>query len=142
ALGLRVPPGFTIATTAHRLFERNGLADIGPELTAALARLEESLGRRLGDPEQPLLLSVRSGAAVSMPGMLDTILNLGLNDRTCEGWARITSRDFAYTCYARLIRMFSEIVMRVPRGVFVEGEHAPAAQRAAIWLAAVERESG
>src|SRR3990170_1792 len=89
-LGINVPPGFTITTSVCNLFYQNG--GRGPDFLASdqkqyLERLEKTLGKKLGDPENPLLVSVRSGAKFSMPGMMDTILNLGLNDQTVEGMA-------------------------------------------------------
>jgi len=141
-LGLRVPPGFTIATTGFHRYRRHGLDALRPELTAALARLESSLGLALGDPSRPLVVSVRSGAAASMPGMLDTLLNLGLNDETCEGLARATSPEFASACYARLIRMFGEIVMGVPRSIFGGDERASAAERVRRFRAAYQTATG
>ena len=116
-LGLPVPPGFTITTEVCRAFQENGgrLPDeLFPELDAAVKKLEETLGLRLGDPSAPLLVSVRSGAPVSMPGMMDTILNLGLNDEVVEGLARQTDdRRFAYDSYRRLIAMYADVVLEI-----------------------------
>ncbi len=113
ALGLPVPAGFTITTDACRAYMAAG--DLPPgldgEVAAHVRRLEEASGKRFGDPADPLLVSVRSGAAVSMPGMMDTILNLGLNDEAAEGLAaRTGNRRFAYDSYRRLIQMFGEVV--------------------------------
>src|SRR3990172_18300 len=98
-LGIRVPPGFTITTKACNLYyENNGKVpeSLVAEQESAFARLESVLEKRFGDPENPLLVSVRSGAKFSMPGMMDTVLNLGLNDQTVEGLARLTNdRRFA-----------------------------------------------
>jgi len=119
--GIPVPPGYTITTEAcRRFFDAGGRlpAGIVREEEAMLARLERLLGRRLGDPENPLLLSVRSGAPISMPGMMDTILNLGLNDLTVEGLARKTrNARFAFDSYRRFIQMFSDVVLGIPRGI-------------------------
>jgi pyruvate,orthophosphate dikinase len=117
--GLPVPPGYTITTEACRQFFDTGgrLPDATvEEENDALRRLEALLGKRLGDPQNPLLLSVRSGAPVSMPGMMDTVLNLGLNDRTVVGLARMSENPrFAYDAYRRFIQMFSDVVLGIPR---------------------------
>jgi pyruvate,orthophosphate dikinase len=121
-MGLPVPPGFTITTEACLRFLRDG----GPppemlqEAGEHLARLEETMGKHLGDPDDPLLVSVRSGAKFSMPGMMDTVLNLGLNDRSVEGLAKQTEGDvrFARDAYRRFIQMFGKIVMDVPADAF------------------------
>ena len=114
ALGIPVPSGFTITTDACRAYVTNGreLPDgLGEEIDEHLATLEERTGKRFGDPRDPLLVSVRSGAAVSMPGMMDSILNLGLNDEAVEGLARTTGNPrFAYDSYRRLIQMYGEVV--------------------------------
>ena len=113
--GVPVPPGFTITTGVCRHFYANGRklpGEFQAQQDAALARLEASLGRTLGDAGDPLLVSVRSGAKFSMPGMMDTILNLGLNDRAVEGLARKTGNErFAWDCYRRFIQMFASVVM-------------------------------
>src|SRR6186713_84466 len=113
-LGVPVPAGFTITTDACRAYMANGggLPDgLEAEIEEHLASLEEKTGKRFGDPEDPLLVSVRSGAAVSMPGMMDTILNLGLNDVAVEGLARTTGNArFARDSYRRLIQMYGEVV--------------------------------
>jgi pyruvate,orthophosphate dikinase len=119
--GVPVPPGYTITTDAcRRFFDAGGRfpESIAREEAGVLTRLERLLGRRLGDPENPLLLSVRSGAPISMPGMMDTILNLGLNDLTVEGLARKTQNArFAFDSYRRFIQMFSDVVLGVPRAL-------------------------
>jgi pyruvate,orthophosphate dikinase len=114
ALGVPVPAGFTVTTEACRIYIRND-RQVPPGLDAEIdlhvASLERKSGKRFGDPEDPLLVSVRSGAAVSMPGMMDTILNLGLNDVAAEGLARTTGNArFAYDSYRRLIQMYGEVV--------------------------------
>jgi len=113
-LGVPVPAGFTITTDACRAYMASGgefPEGLEAEVDEHLARLEETTGKRFGDPEDPLLVSVRSGAAVSMPGMMDTILNLGLNDEATEGLARRTGNDrFAHDSYRRLIQMYGEVV--------------------------------
>src|SRR5438105_4177254 len=114
ALGIPVPAGFTITTDACRAYRTNGreLPDgLDEEIEVHLAKLEERTGKRFGDSGDPLLVSVRSGAAVSMPGMMDTILNLGLNDEAVEGLASTTGNSrFAYDSYRRLIQMYGEVV--------------------------------
>jgi pyruvate,orthophosphate dikinase len=112
-LGVPVPPGFTITTDACRAYMREGglPAGLDEEVDRHVEILERKTGKRFGDPGDPLLVSVRSGAAVSMPGMMDTILNLGLNDAAVEGLARTTSNDrFARDSYRRLIQMYGEVV--------------------------------
>ncbi len=127
-IGLPVPPGFTISTEVCTLFGRAGNklpADVEKQLVAAVRRLETVAGRKLADPDDPLLVSVRSGAKFSMPGMMDTILNLGLNDKTVEGLARRTgNRRFALDCYRRLIHMFGDVVLEVSKKKFEEAFRA------------------
>ena len=114
ALGVPVPAGFTITTDACRAYSQNGRelpVGLESEVDEHVAGLEQKTGKRFGDAEDPLLVSVRSGAAVSMPGMMDTILNLGLNDDAVEGLARSTGNErFAYDSYRRLIQMYGEVV--------------------------------
>jgi pyruvate,orthophosphate dikinase len=113
-VGLPVPPGFTITTEACRAYSqaaRTLPAGLEEELWARLAELERKVGRRFGDDERPLLVSVRSGAPVSMPGMMDTVLNLGLNRRSVRGLAAMTGNErFAYDSYRRFIQMFANVV--------------------------------
>src|SRR3989442_8961382 len=113
-LGVPVPAGFTITTDACRAYMAEGKQlpeGLENEIERHLAALEEKTGKRFGDPEDPLLVSVRSGAAVSMPGMMDTILNLGLNDEAVKGLARATDNArFAYDSYRRLIQKYGEVV--------------------------------
>ena len=110
-LGLPVPPGFAITTATCRDFLANGWPDgIDEEIRARMADIETAVGRRFGDPGDPLLVSVRSGAPVSMPGMMDTILNLGLNDATTEGLARVVNDAFARSCRERFVASFRSIV--------------------------------
>ncbi|MGA9174329.1 MAG: pyruvate, phosphate dikinase [Thermoactinomyces sp.] len=120
--GLPVPPGFTITTEACRFFLNNGenLPDgLWGQVEQSLKQLERESGKMFGNPESPLLVSVRSGAKFSMPGMMDTILNLGLNDRTVEGLARATGNPrFAYDCYRRFIQMFGDVVLEIPHYLF------------------------
>jgi pyruvate,orthophosphate dikinase len=120
--GLPVPPGFTIATSGCRLYfqNQNKTPDfILQQVGEALARLESLLGQKLGDPENPLLVSVRSGAKFSMPGMMDTVLNLGMNDKVVEVFARKTHNPrFAYDSYRRFIQMFGNVVMEIPKQKF------------------------
>ena len=114
ALGVPVPAGFTITTDACRAYMADGKQvpeGLDDEVGAHIAALEERSGKRFGDPSDPLLVSVRSGAAISMPGMMDTILNLGLNDVAVEGQAASTGNPrFAYDSYRRLIQMYGEVV--------------------------------
>jgi len=121
-LGINVPPGFTITTRVCTLFYENGgkvPESLIDEQQKYLQRLEGVLGKKLGDPANPLLVSVRSGAKFSMPGMMDTILNLGLNDRTIEGLAKLTGdRRFALDSYRRFIQMFGNVVLNIPKEKF------------------------
>ena len=124
ALGIPVPAGFTITTDACRATMSAGEvpAELWPEVDDHVARLEEKTGKRFGDAADPLLVSVRSGAAISMPGMMDTILNLGLNDVAVEGLAAATGNPrFAFDSYRRLIQMYGEVVDGIDGHVF-EGE--------------------
>ena len=123
-IGLPVPPGITVTTEACLEYYDAGRKmppGLDEEIKEGIKKLEEKLGKKFGDPENPLLVSVRSGAAISMPGMMDTILNLGLNDETREGLARLTGdRRFANDCYRRFIQMFGDVVMGIPFQVFEE----------------------
>ncbi|MGH6853073.1 MAG: PEP/pyruvate-binding domain-containing protein, partial [Methylocella sp.] len=120
--GLPVPPGFTIATSACRAYFENGNklpANISAEVGAALVNLESLLGQKLGDAKSPLLVSVRSGAKFSMPGMMDTILNLGMNDTVAEAVAGKTrNARFARDSYRRFIQMFGNVVQEMPKEEF------------------------
>lgn len=121
-LGLPVPPGFTITTEACTRYYEDGEVigeDIIEQINEKLAQLEQVTGKKFGDPSNPLLVSVRSGARASMPGMMDTILNLGLNDQTVEGLAKLTNNErFAYDSYRRFIQMFSDVVMGIEKSKF------------------------
>ncbi len=121
-LNLPVPPGFTISTEACREYIASDWPDgLTVEIEEAISALEEAVGKRLGDGEDPLLVSVRSGAKFSMPGMMDTVLNLGLNDRSVEGLARQTGDlRFAYDSYRRFIAMYGRIVLGLPGEEFEE----------------------
>ena len=128
-LGVPVPPGFTIACSECISFLENGKYSdrLRAEVEGNIARLEAATGKKLGDPANPLLVSVRSGAPVSMPGMMETILNLGLNDRTAEGLARQSKNPrFAYDSYRRFIQMYSDVVLGVSSADF---EHLLKARR-------------
>jgi len=120
--GLNVPPGFTISTTVCNIFYENRLEvpkQIKTQIVEYMHRLEKATNRKFGDPDNPLLISVRSGAKFSMPGMMDTILNLGLNDRTLQGIAsRSDNARFAYDSYRRFIQMFGSVVMGIDRESF------------------------
>ncbi|MEA2826315.1 MAG: pyruvate, orthophosphate dikinase, partial [Actinomycetota bacterium] len=115
-LGLPVPHGFTITTDACRAYMDGGWpGGLSAEVADALERLEASMGKRLGDADDPLLVSVRSGAKFSMPGMMDTVLNLGLNDDSVRGLAKQTDDErFAYDSYRRFVQMYGRIVLGVP----------------------------
>src|SRR3954453_9226890 len=115
-LGLPVPPGFTISTDACRAYLENGKEPDGlaEEVTAHLDALESAMGKKLGQPDDPLLVSVRSGAKISMPGVMETVLNIGLNDESVAGLAKHTGTDrFAWDASRRLIQMFGKTVMGV-----------------------------
>jgi pyruvate,orthophosphate dikinase len=119
-LGLPVPPGFTITTEACTTFLTTGNepAELADEVTTHLEAMEKAIGRRLGDPENPLLVSVRSGAKFSMPGMMETVLNIGLNDASVQGLAKQSGNErFAWDSYRRLIQMFGKTVLDI------EGEY-------------------
>ena len=123
-LGLPVPPGFTITTDACRYYLAEGTVPDGldDEITAHLLALEEAMGRKLGDPAEPLLVSVRSGAKFSMPGMMETVLNIGLSDESVHGLAKQTGNErFAWDSYRRLIQMFGKTVLGIDGEAF---EHA------------------
>src|SRR5262245_27477314 len=130
-LGLPVPPGFIITTEACQAYLRDGTAPAGlrDEVDEHLAALEKTMGRKLGDPSDPLLVSVRSGAKFSMPGMMETVLNVGLTDGSVAGLAGQAGGDerFAWDSYRRLIQMFGKTVCGVPGEVF---EHAMGALKA------------
>ena len=133
AAGLPVPPGFTICTQACAIYEQTGrlTPEIEADIELALNQLEALRGEGLGDEERPLLVSVRSGACISMPGMMDTILNLGLNDRSVEALARRTGNPrFAWDSYRRFIQMFGDVVLEVEKRQFEQA------------LSALKRRSG
>src|SRR5438552_10831392 len=118
-LGIPVPPGFTITTQAWARYTRGGRRlpeGLWEQTQAGLDKLEHDAGLGLGDPRRPLLVSVRSGARVSMPGMMETVLNLGLNDATVDGLAgRTRNARFAWDCYRRFITMFGDVVLNIRR---------------------------
>ncbi|MFZ4601543.1 MAG: pyruvate, phosphate dikinase [Caulobacterales bacterium] len=124
SLGLPVPPGFTITTQVCALFYERGQTypdGLEAQVEAALEKIETIAGKRFGDPANPLLVSVRSGARASMPGMMDTVLNLGLNDETVEGLAKLSGdRRFAFDSYRRFIQMYSNVVLEADHGLFEE----------------------
>jgi pyruvate,orthophosphate dikinase len=128
-LGVPVPPGFTIACAECMSYLRDGkyTDKLRAEVEGNIARLEDVSGKKFGDPRNPLLVSVRSGAPVSMPGMMETILNLGLNDRTAVGLAKQSNNArFAYDSYRRFIQMYSDVVLGVASSDF---EHLLKAHR-------------
>lgn len=114
-LGIPVPPGFTITTEVCTLFYKNGMKfprGLQEEIRENVKKVEKIMGAKFGDPSNPLLFSVRSGARVSMPGMMDTVLNLGLNEKTVEGLAKLTGNPrFAYDCYRRFVQMYGDVVL-------------------------------
>ncbi len=123
-IGLPVPPGFTITTEACRYFLRHGTVPDGlaSEVDEHLHRMEQAMGRRLGDPADPLLVSVRSGAKFSMPGMMDTVLNIGITDESVRGLAKQSGNErFAWDAYRRLVQMFGKTVLGIDGDAF---EHA------------------
>jgi len=162
AIGLPVPPGFTIPTSLCARYHAAGGRlpdDLVAKLPEGLAHIEAATGMRFGDPEKPLLVSVRSGARVSMPGMMDTVLNLGLNDATAEGLAKRTANPrFAWDSYRRFIQMYGDVVlgldhylfedalelMKDDRGVALDTELSAEDLRALVgqYRAIVERETG
>lgn len=123
-IGLNVPPGFTITTEACREYYANGEnfpEGLWDQILPAIKDVEETSGKKFGNAENPLLVSVRSGARISMPGMMDTILNLGLNDKTVKGLARATGDErFAYDCYRRFVQMFGDVVLGIESYKFEE----------------------
>ncbi|MEO7029032.1 MAG: PEP/pyruvate-binding domain-containing protein, partial [Acidobacteriaceae bacterium] len=126
-MSVPVPPGFTITTDVCRQYMEAGAltADHRSEIAEGLQWLESQAGKRFGDPADPLLVSVRSGAPVSMPGMMDTILNVGLNDASVIGLAAISgSERFAFDSYKRLLQMFGSVVLGVPKTAFEQASHA------------------
>ncbi|HVB92929.1 MAG TPA: pyruvate, phosphate dikinase [Acidimicrobiales bacterium] len=137
-LELPVPPGFTISTDACRAHMQGGWPDgLTAEVAKARARLEKTMGKRIGDPTDPLLVSVRSGAKFSMPGMMDTVLNLGLNDQSVEGLAKQTDDErFAYDSYRRFVAMYGRIVLDIP------GEEFDSLLEAAKELAGTTSDAG
>ncbi|MBQ7666805.1 MAG: pyruvate, phosphate dikinase, partial [Kiritimatiellae bacterium] len=122
SLNLPVPQGFTITTEACTRYYDDGKtigSDIQAQIEEYVAKLEESAGKKFGDAKNPLLVSVRSGARASMPGMMDTILNLGLNETVVESLARQSGNPrWAWDCYRRFIQMFSDVVMEVGKKYF------------------------
>ncbi|MGB8816147.1 MAG: pyruvate, phosphate dikinase [Minisyncoccia bacterium] len=122
SLGINVPPGFTISTETCRIYNEIGkkiLPEVDAQIQSNLVSLEKKMGKKLGDATDPLLVSVRSGAVASMPGMMDTILNLGLNDKSVVGLAEKTGNArFAYDSYRRLIQMFGSVVLEVEHSAF------------------------
>ncbi|KUK16055.1 pyruvate, phosphate dikinase [Petrotoga olearia] len=124
SLGLPVPPGFTISTEVCKYYWDNNRKfpeDLAPTVEEAMRELENVTSKKFGDNKNPLLVSVRSGAAISMPGMMDTILNLGLNDESVEGLAKLTNNErFAWDSYRRFIQMFGDVALGIPHEKFEE----------------------
>jgi pyruvate,orthophosphate dikinase len=125
SLGLPIPSGFTITTETCDIYYKNNKTypvEVNEQVEKELQALEKKMGKKLGDANDPLLVSVRSGAAASLPGMMDTVLNLGLNDQSVVGLATKTGNErFAWDSYRRFIQMFGDVVMEVPHHDF---EHA------------------
>ena len=121
SIGLPVPPGFTISTEVCTEFyknDRNYPPSLAAEVAANLQRVEELMGKKFGDPSNPLLVSIRSGARASMPGMMDTVLNLGLNDKTLQGIiAQSGDERFAYDAYRRFVQMYADVVMGLEKDI-------------------------
>ncbi|MEU7812467.1 pyruvate, phosphate dikinase [Pseudonocardia sp. NPDC049154] len=131
-LGLPVPPGFTVTTEACRRYLADGQvpAELRVQVTRALRALEDRIGRQLGDPEDPLLVSVRSGAKFSMPGMMETVLNIGLNDASVRGLAAVAGDErFAWDSYRRLIAMFGKTVLDIDGELFADAMDAMKGER-------------
>ena len=131
-LGLPVPPGFTITTEACRAYLKESTVpeSLATEVTRALRGVEDKMGRRLGDPSDPLLVSVRSGAKFSMPGMMETVLNIGLNDESVHGLAAVSGNErFAWDSYRRLIQMFGKTVLDIDGDLFSDALDALKAER-------------
>ncbi|XP_051128050.1 pyruvate, phosphate dikinase, chloroplastic-like [Andrographis paniculata] len=121
SIGLSVPPGFTVSTAACQEYQNSGKnlpPGLWEEVLEGLKIVEEDIGAALGDPTKPLLVSVRSGAAISMPGMMDTVLNLGLNDAVAAGLATKSGERFAYDSYRRFLDMFGDVVLGIPHSEF------------------------
>ena len=123
-INLPVPQGFTITTEACNNYFESGSKiadDVKFQIEEAIKSLEEISGKKFGDPSNPLLVSVRSGARVSMPGMMDTILNLGINEEVAKAIATLSDDErFAYDSYRRFVQMYSDVVMQVPKSLFEE----------------------
>ena len=131
-LGLPVPPGFTITTEACRAYLKESIVpeSLATEVTTALRGVEDQMGRHLGDPADPLLVSVRSGAKFSMPGMMETVLNIGLNDESVHGLAAVSGNErFAWDSYRRLIQMFGKTVLDIDGDLFSDALDALKAER-------------
>ncbi len=131
-IGVPVPPGFTVTTEACNAYLAAGEqfpAGMWEQELAALKATEQETGKKFGDPANPLLVSCRSGAKFSMPGMMDTVLNIGLNDETAKGMVELTGNEgFVYNSYRRLVQMFGSVVLDIPDEAF---EHAIEAQKQA-----------
>ncbi len=121
-LGVPVPPGFTIDTEVCDIYSKNNNqypAGLKEEVEKNLSKLEDLMGKKLGDPDNPLLVSVRSGSAVSMPGMMDTVLNLGTNDESVVGLEKMSgNKRFAWDSYRRFIQMFGNVVLNIEKNDF------------------------
>ncbi len=145
SLGLRVPPGFVITTSMCEEFYSNGQTlppGLMTEVLAAVRRIESLTDKTFGSESKPLLVSVRSGAPISMPGMMDTILNLGLNDKVVDGMARLTGNErFAYDSYRRFIQLFGKIVLGVDEGEFARVLDAEKVRRSVVSDSLLDAES-
>ena len=120
-LGITVPPGFTITTEVCTLYYKNNKKypkELKAQVDAAMAKVEKIMGKKFGDPNDPLLVSVRSGARSSMPGMMETVLNIGLTTKTIPGLIKRTNNErFVYDAYRRLLMMYSDVVMEKAAGI-------------------------
>ena len=147
SMGLPVPPGFTITTSAWRAFAREAVvpAGLAESVREHLRELAAKLGRTMDDPDHPLLLSCRSGAPVSMPGMMDTVLNVGMSDEVVQGLAARTTERFALQSYARLLSTFAEVVRELPAAVLAaahqEAEGLDDADVVTLWKRVIETHS-
>jgi pyruvate,orthophosphate dikinase len=144
ARGLRVPPGFIVPTTTCNAFRRAGdlSQEVKDQVRHALSELERQRDRRLGDVGAPLLVAVRSGAPVSMPGMMDTVLNLGINDQTVQSLADECGQDFAYDCYARFLEGFATVVLGVDADRFKSMDELSSRARVDAYRAVIDDAHG
>ncbi|MEJ2182508.1 MAG: pyruvate, phosphate dikinase [Nitrospirota bacterium] len=145
-LGIPVPPGFTITTEVCTLYYKNNRQyprELAPQVEQAMARVEKLMGRRFGDPDDPLLVSVRSGARRSMPGMMETVLNVGLTSKTIPGLVKRTNNErFVYDAYRRLLMMYSDVVMEKAAGIEPRNDHDAIRHKLETAMDRVKKEKG